>query len=300
MVLMRFVIIFFWGSILPPLLTLLVWVYGLHLAPEHLVQSVSFRLFVGLSLCSVLLISIRAFLDRSFSQALIYSGFLFLLLHGVNWYGFRFSGMAAVGEDEQIIDYYRNEHGAYITSPRLPLRVTHVAENPPGLTLVKDGIETHLEPAKTRVRDGYAFRLESVERAPLVSVRSARGEMVDEAYIKLTSIGEVGDYLMFGRLPHRFYVREIKEKNGTASGFRINIVRDKITIVDRLVSSGESVYFDGHFVTCQPGAPWARLSVEKKLTDIPIFTGLVLLCSGIFLKLLAWRKRSLLSNLESI
>jgi len=264
---------------MPPAVAMLAWVYILKLDPAYLLESVAFRLY---SLACILLLVaelVRNVLQRALSPALICLGLLLVLLQGGAWYGYRFDGMAAVGMDEQITEYYTSRSGTFVTPPRIPLKVAGITEEPVSINLMRDGIESRLEAGKALQRDGFIFRLEKIEHAPLVSVRTVRGEPVDEAYLKLTSSGEREDFIMFGRLPHRFYVREVREP-GSGAVFRLKVVRDKLTIIDAPVQAGEEIYFDGHFVSCRPGAPWARLAVEKRQPRLLLWTGLFLVFAG--------------------
>lgn len=269
------------GAALPPAVAMLVWVYAFRLDPVYLVEAVSFRLFTLLFMLLMINELVRAVLNRSLFAMLLCLGLLLVLLQAVVWYGFRFSGMAAVGADEQITEYYSSQLGAFNSPPRIPIKVVSVSADPMSVVLARDGIETRLEKGKSVQRDGFAFRLSAVEHAPLVAVRTARGESVDEAYLKITSTGEHGDFIMFGRLPHRFYVKEVLDPASGTVMFRLKVVRDKLTIVDSMVRKGEGVYFDGHYVTCRPGAPWARLEVTKQQSRLLLWGGLLLAVAGL-------------------
>lgn len=270
-----------YGAAIPPTAAMLIWVYALKLDPAHLAGAVSFRLYYLLFLLMLTYELARNIRNRSLAGALSCVGIILMLLQGVAWYGFRFSGMTAVGIDEQITEYYTSRSGAFVTPPRIPLKVVALTEKPKSITLSRDGIDTTLVDGKAVRRDGYDFRLEAIAQAPLVAVRTVRGEPVDEAYLKLTSTGEQEDFIMFGRLPHRFYVRQVQNPESGTVMFRLKVVRDKLTIVDSLVHGGESVYFDGHYVACHQGASWARLSVEKRQSPLLLWIGLLLLGGGV-------------------
>jgi len=269
------------GAAMPPAVAMLAWIYAFRLEPAYLLESVAFRLYA--LACILLLVAelVRNVLQRALASALICLGLLLVLLQGSIWYGYRFSGMAAVGIDEQITEYYTSRSGTFATPPRIPLKVAGITEEPVSVNLDRDGIESRLEAGKTLQRDGFIFRLEKIEHAPLVSVRTVRGEPVDGAYLKLTSSGEREDFIMFGRLPHRFYVREVREPGSGRAMFRLKVVRDKLTIIDTPVQAGEEIYFDGHFVSCRPGAPWARLAVEKRQSQLLLWAGLLLVFAGV-------------------
>lgn len=287
---LRLSITLLYGAALPPAIALLVWTCVLKLDPAYLVEADSFRLFCLLTILMLCLELGRNVLSRSLYAALIPLGLILVLLQGVVWYGFRFSGMAGVGEGEQIVEYYTARSGGFIQPPRIPLKVAALTTMPKSITLTHDGIETRIDDGKTVRRDGFVFRLAAIERAPLVAVRTVRGEPVDEAYLKLTSSGEQEDFIMFGRLPHRFYVKEVRSPESGADMFSLKVVRNKLTIVDRLVSGGESVYFDGHYVAIHPGAPWARLAVDKHQSHVLLWSGLFLTAAG--LAGIAAKKRS--------
>lgn len=268
------------GAAMPPAVAMLVWVYAFRLEPAYLLESVAVRIYVLATILLLVVEMVRNVLQRAFSPALIYLGLLLAVLQGVAWYGFRFDGMAAVGNDEQITEYYTSRSGAFATPPRIPLKVAGITEDPLSVSLVRDGIETQLEAGKALLRDGFVFHLEKIEHAPLVSVRTVRGEPVDEAYLKLTSSGEREDFIMFGRLPHRFYVSEVREPGSGGTMFKLKVVRDKLTIIDTPVQAGEEIYFDGHFVSCRPGAPWVRLAVEKRQSRLLLWSGLLSVLAG--------------------
>lgn len=269
------------GAAIPPAVAMLVWTCAFRLDPAYLLESVAFRLYALACIILLVVELVRSVLQRALSPALICLGLLLVLLQGVAWYGYRFDGMAAVGMEEQITEYYTSRSGTFITPPRIPLKVAGITEEPASVNLVRDGIESRLEAGKALQRDGFVFRLEKLEHAPLVSVRTVRGEPVDEAFLKLTSSGEREDFIMFGRLPHRFYVREVREPGSGGTMFKLKVVRDKLTIIDTPVQAGEEVYFDGHFVSCRPGAPWARLAVEKRQPQLLLWTGLLLVFAGV-------------------
>jgi hypothetical protein len=266
---------------MPPAVAMLVWVYALKLDPAFLAEAVSFRLFYLLFFLVLSVELVSNVRRRCLSATLLCTGIILMLFQGLVWYGYRFSGMAAVGADEQITEYYTASSGALIKPPRIPLKVVTLTAEPKRIILTRDGVETRLDAGSNVQRDGFVFRLETIEQAPLISVRNVRGEPVDEAYLKLTSSGEREDFIMFGRLPHRFYVREVRSPESGAAMFRLMVVRDKLTIVDSLVQAGESVYFDGHYVVCQQGAPWARLSVKKRQSLLPLWTGLFLASAAV-------------------
>lgn len=269
------------GAALPPAAAMLVWVYAFRLDPVYLAEAVSFRLFTLLFMLLLINELVRTVLHRSLFAMLLCLGLLLMLLQAVAWYGYRFSGMAAVGADEQITEYYTDQTGAFITPPRIPLKVVNVSAEPMSVTLTRDGIETSLVAGKAVQRDGFRLRLDAVEQAPLVAVRNVRGEPLDEAFLKLTSGGEREDFIMFGRLPHRFYVKEVRNPDNGTVMFRLRVVRAKLTIVDQLVHAGESIYFDGHYVTCRPGAYWAKLAVEKQQSRLLLWCGIILAGVGI-------------------
>ena len=270
-----------YGAALPPAIAILVWVWYLKLEPTHLLDSVAFRLYYLLLFLLLLLELFRKVVARFLPGALLCGGILLVLLQGILWYGLRFSGMTAVGVEEQIVEYYASQAGAFISPPRIPQKVLNITSDPKHVTLVRDGSETRLEAGKAIERDGFIFRLQEVERAPLIAVQTAQGVPVDEAYLKQTATGEREDFIMFGRLPHRFYVKEIKNPENGSEMFRIKVVRAKLTIVDTTVEAGEGVYFDGHFVRCHPGALWARIAVEKRQSLLPLWSGLLLAAAGL-------------------
>lgn len=270
-----------YGAALPPAIAMLIWVWYLKLEPAYLTEAVAFRSYYLLLFLLVGYELIRFVKAHSLSGALICGGIVLILLQGLLWYGFRFSGMTAVGAEEQLLDYYTSQAGAFISPPKIPQKVIRISTEPKSVTLVRDGIETLLEAGKIVKLDKFVFRLSEVERAPLIAVQTAQGAPVDEAYLKQTSTGEREDFIMFGRLPHRFYVKEKKNPESGSAMFRIKVVRDKLTIVDTTVAAGEGVYFDGHFVRCSPGALWARISVEKRQSLLLLWSGLLLAAAGL-------------------
>lgn len=269
------------GAAVPPALALLVWVWFLKLEPAYLAEAVAFRLYYVLLFLLVSYELAQAVLARSLLQALSCCGIMLVLLQGLLWYGFRFSGMTAVGAEEQIVEYYASKAGAFVTPPKIPQKVLTITSDPKHVSLVRDGSETRLEAGKPVSLDGFMFRLQEVERAPLIAVQTAQGVPVDEAYLKQTATGEREDFIMFGRLPHRFYVKEIKKTASGAPMFRIKVVRDKLTIADSMVEAGEGVYFDGHYVRCRPGALWARIAVEKRQSLLLLWSGLLCAAAGL-------------------
>lgn len=280
----------FIGAIIPPLVSMLVWTGYFKLAPEDLVEGVSFRIYALLALLVIGYELLRGICRRSVWISTLWCGVLLTCLQGVAWYGFRFSGLAAVGSDEQITEYYRSGKGAFTSPPRIPLKVVAVTSEPQSVTVFHEGEETTLAAGGTSERYGYLLTLQSVEHAPLVSVWRSSGEPVDEAYLKLTSSGDREDFIMFGKLPHRFYVKPAESAKGGVAAFHLKVVRDKLIIVDRTVNDGESVYFDGHFVTCRPGADWARIAVEKRQSLTLLYTGGLLTAAGLIGTIAARRR----------
>lgn len=119
-------------------------------------------------------------------------------------------------------------------------------------------------PIGRRVRlDGRrSVLVESAHVAPLFTVARSDGAVEGQGLLKLAP-GE-RDYFQVAVLPHRFYLtRDVPSPGAAAGRLHLRVQRGKLKLVDRDVTLGEAVQFEGLSLTLVEGSRWARLSVRR-------------------------------------
>lgn len=251
--------------VMPPALWLLIAVGG---AGLPLAEACSARTFQGyVLLCAVLLgyRTVKSLLARAHIDALVSLALLLLLLQGGLWYGYRFEGEAGAGTGDQIVDYQRQEAGPLSGDTRIPARVEAIPEKGGGK------LEFSLDAERVQVPMQGSFRWRNfritplkIERAPLVTVRTAGGDEVESLYFKMGTVAPERDFFLVKTLPHRIYVAPDGDK-----GIKIRIMRDKIRVADTTVVWGEQFPYNDHVISFAPGALWVRLGVERIIPRWP-------------------------------
>lgn len=279
------------GLALPMLLWLGTALYGLKLKPAAVADGTAFRLYyLALLLCS-LVWAVNALRCRMYGNGLALFGLLLVMLQGVWWHGSHFSAKVALGEGEPSSGFHEMEKGWFVRSVRLPIALVKGADKEKGeMVFSIDRREEKVRPGSSFSWNEFRLKPTNLRMAPLFIVDSAKGGNVDAAYVKLGISPHGSDYFQVGILPHRFYVSDSrhapsagKEESGAATPshkMHLRIVRDKLIIFDKDVAMGEAVYFDGHYITYQGGAPWVDVAVEKQQSHYFLVSGAVFLLAG--------------------
>lgn len=261
---------------LPPLLWFAAATGSAGMKPAEAVSAFTFRFFFVSLLVIVFISALITLLQRRFPAATLYAGILLLLIQGVIWYGFRFHGEAGAGKGEQIIQYHRNEQGAWPGDARIPARIEKVSEEQNGVVEFSlDSKPLHVPLGGSFSWNGYRVTPVSVEKAPLVTIDSAKGAHVEALYYKLGTLPPEREFFLVKTMPHRIYL-----KRSGATGIQVRVVRDKLEIAKKNLAWGEKLYYDGHYISFQQGEPWVRISVVKVLRPYFALAGGILLLSG--------------------
>jgi len=241
----------------------------------------TFRVYLLVLALLIFIRSVDALLRRSFAGALIQGGLFLLLMQGVVWYGFRFTGEAGAGTGEQVVDYHREERGLWCGDTRIPARVEEIsASGNPGIAF-SVGEKRFNVPLKGRF-DWKSYRLTpvSIEQAPLMTLETAGGEPVETLFIKMGTVPPERDFFLVKTLPHKIYIAPDGD-----TGLKLRIIRDKIEVVSTTVVWAEKMKYDDHAISFFRGEPWVRIAVEKRVPFWPALAGGGLLVAGLVISL---------------
>lgn len=253
---------------------------------QDAVAAVTFRIFFSILTLLLILHAAISLVRRSVTGALVYGGIFLLLVQGVVWYGFRFTGEAGSGSGDQIVDYHREQRGAWSGDTRIPVRVEAIPEKgdaPIEFSIGDKRIKITLK--GSFVWNGYRISPLSVGRAPLMTLENSAGQNVEALYIKMGTIAAERDFFLVKSMPHRIYIAPDADR-----GIKLRIVRDKLDIASRYLPWGEKLYYDGHYIRFERGEPWVRISVVKVITPWFAFAGGGMLLAGLISYLI--KKRS--------
>jgi len=276
----------FFAIALPVVLWLTLAVYFGGMSLQDALTTRTLRVFVSLF---ILLLSVKvlvSLVQRSFAVASVSGGIILLLAQVVVWYGFRFSGEAGAGTGDQIVDYHREQKGVWCGDTRIPARVEAISgtkDAPIEFSIGEKRLKVPLQGSFDW--KGYRVSPIKVEWAPLMSLETAAGENVETLYIKMGTVPPERDFFLVKTLPHRIYIAPDSDK-----GIKLRIIRDKIEVASTSVVWGEKLPYDGHYISFSHGEPWARLTVEKKITTLPAFAGGGMLVAGLMSTLLRKRR----------
>lgn len=275
---------------LPMLIWLVVLVTVLRLSPETAVSGRAFQLYyILLSLC-ITVRSLSRLKPRGYGAALALAGVMSLLLAGVLWYGFRFSGTAELGVGEAFREYQAAERGSWRAIKQLPLALaTAPAQNYGKAVLILEGKRRELPLNGTMRWRGHSLKLAGESVAPLFLVDNAIGDENYAGYLKLAIGREKPRYFQFGTLPHRFYISYPEKAGEVKSGvtpdiLHLRVVRGKLNVLRKDVKRGESVEFEGHTVRFEEGAPWVRVEVKDMRPLYLFYAGALLIVAGVLLQ----------------
>lgn len=240
-------------------------------------SAVTFRLFFSLLSIMLILHTLVSLVRRALPAVLVYGGIILLLVQGVVWYGFRFAGEAGSGSGDQIVDYHREQRGAWSGDTRIPARVESIPEAGDAPIVFSLGDKKINVPLKGSFAwNGYRISPLSVGRAPLMTLENAAGQNIEALYIKMGTVAPERDFFLVKSMPHRIYIAPDADR-----GIKLRIVRDKLEIAARYLPWGEKLYYDGHYIRFDRGEPWLRISVEKVITPWFAFAGGGMLLAGL-------------------
>lgn len=240
-------------------------------------SAVTFRIFFSILFLLLILHAGISLVRRSVARALVHGGIILLLVQGVVWYGFRFAGEAGSGTGDQIVDYHREQRGAWNGDSRIPARVESIPEAGDEPVVFSLGDKKINVPLKGSFSwNGYRISPLSVGRAPLMTLENAAGQNVEALYIKMGTAAPERDFFLVKSMPHRIYIAPDADR-----GIKLRIIRDKLEIAARYLPWGEKLYYDGHYIRFDRGEPWLRISVEKVITPWFAFAGGGMLLAGL-------------------
>lgn len=263
---------------LPPALWLIVALYPGGMTLAEVFSAVTFRIFTVIFGLLLLLQLIASLLRRSVAASFLSAAFILLLVQGVVWYGFRFTGEAGAGTGDQIIDYHREERGPWSGDSRIPARVELIpakSTDPVEFSFADKRVKVPLKGSFDWKR--YQLTPLAVEQAPLMTLETFRGEQIESLYIKMGTVPSERDFFLVKTLPHRIYIAPDRDQ-----GIKLRIIRDKIEIVATTVVWGEKLPYDGHYISFMKGEPWLRIAVRKRVAIWPgVAGGFMLLAGGV-------------------
>lgn len=306
------------------ILWLLMFVYLYDIPLYDAAGAASFRIFYIVLCCLAGFLAALFFHERSYAAFFVSLGICLLLVQGLILLGYRFEGMAGVGEGEEIERLDVISKGFWAEIPRIPLRLISVSTGDKGQSescnVVLDGRAVEIEKGRDLVWAGMRIRMEGVRIAPLFILRNLAGEELEAGYIKLDWAAPVKPFFQFSILPHRFFVslpdapkerwmrsgkgwrpvdaqQDLGHRHEGKASFpselerlHIMIMRGKLTILNKIVNKGERVEFDGHRLEFRNGAPWAIFVVKRVQSYYVFFAGVVLIIVGAVVKAIGWRK----------
>jgi len=274
-------------------LPLLVWymtaVYGIGLAPSEAVDVAAFKIFYVLLFVPAFIELLASLQRRSLHNFLAAAGLVLILTQGLLYYGFRFSGIIALGENEPFEGYHKVDAGAWVKKATVPIALAKVADDAGEKFIIYlNGRQKKLALNEPFSWQGLRLRITEQRTAPLFFVDTAKGERVDAANIKLGLVAAERDFFQMGLLPHRFYIGKAAEMGAAASPvpdrFHLKIVRDKLIIFDEDISKKVPLYFEGHSIKYEDGTPWVVIRAEKFRTPYTLYLGLLMILAAILIR----------------
>lgn len=273
----------------------------------------SVRVFAVLLTLCVLAWMIQSFYRRAFPGGLVLLGLFFVLLHGILLSGFHFAASVGLGPGEELERYTAIELGPWASRGPIPLAVKEVDTGAETCAVDLGGDGYVLAKGAPQAWRGFELTLHSVHDAPLFTLSTQRSGTLESAYMKMDIDARGGDFFQFRIIPHRFYVsrsradierwdrqngewtrRERTSRDSAAGQPRhiyMRVTRGKITLLERDLSEGKTLGFDGHRLRYERGVAWARIDIRKMQSAAVPVAGLVLAVAGLILWILQ-RKRA--------
>lgn len=238
-----------------------------------------FYLLLALSFVTRLVAEIR--LQQS-GLSFLFAGMLLLMVAGLFWYGFRFSGTVELGMGEPFSRYQAVKGPKWGPPPQLPLALESAPSQNFGRTvIVLNGKQKELPSDGRVIWKWFAVKFAGESMAPFLLIDEAVGEEDKAGFVRLPLEKEQPPYFTFGTLPHRIYLSlppkgEPAKRGVTPGTLTLRIMRGKINVLTKDVMLGEIVRFEGHSLRFENGSPWVRLEV-KDLRAWYLFLAAVLL-----------------------
>jgi len=274
------------GLLLPLSLWWLIITAQFGVEAEIAASSRTFQVFYLLLLCSVAIRLLKMIRLRKADYSALCSGYFLLLLSGMFWYGFCFSGTFELGKGESFSRYQSVGGPKWGAPPLLPVTLASAPSQNFGKTVVFVNGKLKELPAEGHIFwKWFSVGYLGESMAPFLLIDEAIGEEDKAGFVRLPLEKERPPYFTFGTLPHRFYLSLSDKgeslKNGVTPGsLRVRIMRGKINVLTKDVKLGEIVRFEGHSLRFENGSPWVRLEVKDLRAWYLFFAGILLSVVG--------------------
>ncbi len=249
---------------------------GFGLASAVIVSSRAFQLFYVLLSFSVGIRLLIVLKQRREGLRLPMLGIFLILISGIIWYGFGFTGTVELGMREKFTKYQTTQGRKWRFTPLLPLSL----ESPPAQNYGKAEVVVGKSKKELPINGRmfwkwYSIKVVGEAMAPFLIIDEQFGDIENGGFVRLPMTGEKAPYFHFGTLPHRFYLSLPENEKTVASGvtppvLKLRIIRGKLNVLTKDVKLGELVKFEGHTVRLENGASWVRLQV-KDLSALYLF-----------------------------
>lgn len=246
----------------------------------------SFQLFFLFLLASLAVRVISSTRRRMVGASLLFSGLILVMMAGLFWYGFRFSGTIELAKGEMFSRYQKIEGPRWAPPPQLPIGLQSAPSQNNGKTaIIVNGRQRDLPPEGPLYWKWYAIRSMGEAMAPFLLIDEAVGEEDKAGFVRLPLGTEAPPYFTFGTLPHRIYLSMLESATRTQAGvtpptLRVRIMRGKLNVLTREVRMGELVTFEGHSLRFENGSPWVRLEIRDLRSWYLLIVGMVLTVAG--------------------
>jgi len=265
--------------------------------------AVAFRIYYVILAVVLTGWSVLRLREGDYRTALISLGAVCLLIEGMLWYGFRFSGTVGIGPGEEFSSYDSVQAGPWARQNPIPLFVDVLPDgSQPSITVLLDGQRSVIALQEKINWKDYRIQAEGVHRAPLFVLMNKRGDELEGGYFKLRLQNHKPEFIQFPTIPHRLYVAspenklirwrrrnagwERSDESGkndaitSPDSLMLKIIRGKLTLYNGMINKDEDVEFDGYAIRYADEARWVSFRVERRPQVFALFVGIAMILSG--------------------